>query len=117
MIPKFLYPGGPGDYMPISLCNIVYKIIYKVIANRKTPFLNRLISSYVSSFVKKQLISGNILVSHEIIYAMRRKNKSKTDFMGLEINMCKAFDRVKWDFFIAILQRMGLCETWCTLIF
>lgn len=94
LIPKVLHPTGPGDYRPISLLNITYKIISKVISNRMKPLLDRLISPYQSDFVKQRLISDNIVVAHEIIHVMRRKKKSKTDFMGLKIDMSKAFDKV-----------------------
>lgn len=37
--------------------------------------------------------------------------------MGFKIDMSKYFDRVEWDFLIAILKRMGFCDVWCNLIF
>ncbi|XP_026458815.1 uncharacterized protein LOC113359387 [Papaver somniferum] len=117
LIPKVLHPNGPSYYRPISSCNIVYKIISKVIPNRIKPFLDRLISPYQSAFVKQRLISDNLLVAHEIIHAMRKKRKSKTDFMGLKIDMSKSFDRVEWNFLIVILRRMGFCDAWCNLIY
>lgn len=51
LIPKVLHPDNPGDYRPISPCNIAYKINFKVIANRLKPFLDRPISPYQSAFV------------------------------------------------------------------
>lgn len=114
LIPKVLHPTTRGDYRPISLYNIAYKIISEVIANRLKPFLDRLISPYQLAFVKNRLISENIFVAHEIIHATRKKKKSKTDYLGLKIDMSKAFDRVEWDFLIAIL--MGFCDAWCNLI-
>jgi len=43
-------------YCPISLCNIIYKIIFKIIATRLTPFLHKIISPFQTTFVPSQHI-------------------------------------------------------------
>jgi hypothetical protein len=45
LIPKSNKPQTFGDYRPISLCNLVYKLISKVIANRIKPILSRNLSA------------------------------------------------------------------------
>lgn len=54
------------DYRPISCCSILYKIIYKVIANRLQSVLGGIISENQSAFIKGRIIFDNILLSHEI---------------------------------------------------
>ena len=44
LIPKIQGPKTLGNYRPISLCNIVYKVITKVIVARLRLYLDRLIS-------------------------------------------------------------------------
>lgn len=39
LIPKVPEPTRPSDFCPIALCNVVYKVITKVIANRIKRFL------------------------------------------------------------------------------
>ena len=40
IIPKSDHPNSFKEFRPISLCNVVYKLISKVIANRLNPFLS-----------------------------------------------------------------------------
>lgn len=41
LIPKVIKPTSFEDYRPISLCNLCYKLISKIIANMIKPFLAR----------------------------------------------------------------------------
>jgi hypothetical protein len=44
LIPKKQDVVSFEDYMPISCCNLIYKLISKIIANRLKPILNNIIS-------------------------------------------------------------------------
>jgi hypothetical protein len=45
LIPKLNNPQNFGDFRPISLCNLVYKIISKVLANGIKPILSKALST------------------------------------------------------------------------
>ncbi|MCI32183.1 RNA-directed DNA polymerase (Reverse transcriptase), partial [Trifolium medium] len=51
LIPKVDSPTTFRELRPISLCNIVYKLITKVLVNRLRPLLDSLIGPYQSSFL------------------------------------------------------------------
>ena len=66
LIPKKLVCHLPSDFRPISLCNVVYKIISKSLANRLKPLLPDYIHPSQQAFIEGRRISDNITVAQEI---------------------------------------------------
>jgi hypothetical protein len=75
LIPKNNKPQQFGDYRPISLCNLVYKVISKVIANRIKPILSRALSAEQLGFLEGRQIQDAIGTAHECIHSIKKKNK------------------------------------------
>ncbi|XP_077232625.1 uncharacterized protein LOC143869974 [Tasmannia lanceolata] len=56
LIPKHPDACSPENYRPISLCNFLYKVISKMLANRLKPLMNQLISPFQSSFISDDVM-------------------------------------------------------------
>lgn len=62
LIPKRDVPSSLKDFRPISLCNVLYKLISKVLVGCLRPFLNELISPHQSSFIPIRGTVDNAIV-------------------------------------------------------
>lgn len=104
LIPKEEGADSPSLFRPISLCNVIYKIITKIIANRIKPLLPTLISEEQSGFVAGRQILDGILLVNEVAHSLR---STKKPGMLIKLDLAKAFDKINWAFIKAILTAFG----------
>lgn len=71
LIPKVRKSKCPAEFRPIRLCNVVFKVITKVIANKLKVFLLSVVDLAQSAFVLGRLITDNALLAYEIVHSMK----------------------------------------------
>lgn len=82
------------DWRPIALCNVLYKLVSKVLANRLKLILHKCISDNQSAFVSDRSILDNAMVAIEILHFMKTKTKGNDKFVDLKLDISKAYDRM-----------------------
>ena len=116
LIPKVKNLERVSDFRLFSLCNVIYKIISRVIANRLKPLLDSIILENQSAVIVDRLITDNILIAFESSHHMKTNCIGKKGFMAMKLDMSKVYDRVKWVFLEWILLKLGFQESWVALI-
>ena len=115
LIPKKNEPEYIMKFWPISLGNVVSRIISKVLANRLKPILPNVISDSQSAFVPGRIITDNTTVAFEMLHRMRNRTKGRKGHMAVKLDISKAYDRVEWEFLQRIMQKIGLPDQWVNL--
>jgi exonuclease III len=109
LIPKEERVTNPKHFRPIALCNVIYKVITKIIATRLKPILPFLISTEQSGYVEGRQIMDSVILAHEIIHSLK---SSRTPGMLIKLDLSKAFDRASWQYIRAVLNSFGFDQTW-----
>jgi len=101
LIPKTNNSEDAKGFRPISLCNVIYKIISSLMAKRLKPLLEKLISPEQTGFVEGRQILDGLVVTQEVIHSMKTK---KQKGMMIKLDLSKAYDRINWQYLEEILS-------------
>ena len=105
LIPKTENAQTMKEYRPIACCNLIYKVISKVLANRLQVIFPDAVENQCA-FIEERLLVENILIASELVNGYHR-NAGKEKCV-IKFDIAKAFDTVKWSFITTVLQAMGL---------
>ena len=85
------------DLRLIALCNVLYKILAKVLAKE-------------SAFIPGRSIIDNVLVAFEVVHYREKNNRGGVGEIALKLDIGKAYDRVDCAYFKSCMQGMGFVE-------
>ncbi|GJW61477.1 putative RNA-directed DNA polymerase, eukaryota, reverse transcriptase zinc-binding domain protein [Tanacetum coccineum] len=104
LIPKVSNPIHIKDFRPISLIGIHYKIIAKILANRLSKVIDKIVSKEQSAFIAgRQILDGPLILSEVIDWFKKIKKK----MLIFKVDFEKAFDSVSWKYLDFVLLSLG----------
>ncbi|KAM6571204.1 hypothetical protein CsatA_015284 [Cannabis sativa] len=68
LVPKTKAANNMKDFRPISLCNVLYKIVSTVLVRRLQPWLDSIVHSSQSAFIRGRRITDNAMVAYELLH-------------------------------------------------
>ena len=103
LIPKVAYPKLINQFRPISLYNILYKLLSRIIMQRLKPFMTEVINPCQAGFVPGRCTSDNIIIVQEAIRTLISR-RGRTGYVALKLDLEKAYDRLEWPFIQEMLE-------------
>nr|GEZ16231.1 RNA-directed DNA polymerase, eukaryota [Tanacetum cinerariifolium] len=109
-IPKVMEAKFVTDFRPISFIGSVYKVVTKILTNRLSMVISDLVSDSQSAFVANRQILDGTFILNEILAWCKKKKKQALIFKA---DFAKAYDSVRWDYLLDVLQAFGFGPNWC----
>ena len=109
-----LYKKGDHEdlrnWRPISLLNVDYKILTRILASRLQSVMGTLIHNSQTGFVRKRSIFNNIYFLQHILEECRRNPLPGALCL---LDQQKAYDRVEWSYLLQCARKMNLGSNFC----
>jgi hypothetical protein len=114
---KLIPKGGERRWLknwrPISLLNVPYKVIDKLLANRLARILPDFVDIQQTGFIKGRSIHDNILMLKLI---QEKAIREKKPVAMLQIDFEKVYDRVDHEFIWQVMRKIGFTELYIQLV-
>ena len=105
LIPKSKESDKVEDYRPIACCNVIYKVISKILAMRLAPVLITIVDPAQAAYVQNRKKVENIYLLQELLRLYGRKRISPRCMLNVDLR--KAFDSVDWEFIRGMLVALN----------
>lgn len=109
LLPKKEGAEAVPDFRPISLIHSFIKIITKVLAMRLALHMKNIVSQSQLAFIKQRSIHDNFMTVRSMAHRYHRQQIATLIF---KLDIAKAFDSVRWDYLLGLLQRLGFPICW-----
>ncbi|XP_074298606.1 uncharacterized protein LOC141629519 [Silene latifolia] len=104
LIPKCDRPQTVYQFRPIACCNVVYKVISKLLCAILTEVLPLIIDPNQGAFIQNRSIQENILICQDLIRCYEKPNVSPRCLFKIDLQ--KAYDTVEWSFVEKLLEEL-----------
>lgn len=105
LIPNIPHPETLKDFRPISLCNVIYKVVSMCMVDRLRPLLKDIISQNQSAFIPGRLITDNAIIAFECLHAISSTTDERSGYCAYKLDLSKAYNRVDWGFLNKVLLK------------
>lgn len=105
IVPKVESPEKVTEFCPTACCNVLYKAITKIIADRLQMVSNELVGLKQAAFVIGKSIFDNIFIAHELLKHYGRQNISPRAI--IKVDIMKAYDNLDWNFLCDVLRHFN----------
>lgn len=95
LIPKVHNLTKVTNFRLISLCNVIYRILTKILANRLKQILDEIISSTQSAFISNRLSTDNVIISYECLNKIGQSRRKRNGLVALKLDISKAYDKIE----------------------
>lgn len=116
LIPEIAKPRKITEFRPISLCNVIYRIVVKTIPNRLKRVLSQIIPFTQSAFIPNKHILDNVIIIYECLCKIKHNKGKKKGLVALKLDINKVYEMVEWQFLEKMMIKLGFSKMWLKLI-
>ncbi|XP_059064555.1 uncharacterized protein LOC131856693 [Cryptomeria japonica] len=113
LIPKEGDKALLKNWRPITLLNVSYKILAKIMSRRLEIVLPKFVCPTQTGFVKGRYILENLITSWEALNWAKHTNQNVAMFL---LDFEKAYDRIEWGFISMMLDAFGFPSFFCDIV-
>jgi hypothetical protein len=113
LIPKGSELKSMKDWQKIALCNVLYKLLARVLVNQLKHDLHKCKSANQSNFVRGHSILDNATVDMEVVHHMKVSKRIKAMNVALKLALRKAYDRINWLYLKDLMLKWGFLLNGC----